>query len=71
MLEKKVKLLGSQHIKDHWRFGPYTPIFLIPGTLLLGFYCGARSIGAIGESNGKSQLAKYLQNSYSFESYGG
>ena len=25
----------------------------------------------IGESNDKSQLAKYLQNSYAFESYGG
>ena len=23
--------------KDHWRFGPYTPIFLIPRTLLLTF----------------------------------
>ena len=24
-------------MKDHWRFGPYTPIFLIPRTLLMGF----------------------------------
>ena len=57
--------------KDHWRFGPYTPIFLIPRTLLLSFWCGACSISAIRESNGKSQLAKYFQNSYSFDSYGG
>ena len=57
--------------KDHWRFGPYTPIFLIPRTLLLSFWCGACSINGIGGSNGKSQLAKYFQNSYALESYGG
>ena len=57
--------------KDHRRFGLYTPIFLIPRTLLLGIKCGACSISATGESNGKSQLANYLQNSYAFESYGG
>ena len=28
-------------------------------------------MSAIGESNGKSQLAKYFQNSYALESYGG
>ena len=50
--------------KDHWRFGPSTPIFLIPRTLLL-------SVSAIGESNGKSQLAKYFQISYALERYGG
>ena len=57
--------------KDHRRFGPYTPIFLIPRTLLLSFWCGACSIRAIDESNGKSQLAKYFQNSYALEIYGG
>ena len=29
------------------------------------------SINEIGGSNGKSQLAKYFQNSYALESYGG
>ena len=57
--------------KDHWRFVPYTPIFLIPRMLLLSFWCGACSISTIGESNGKSQLAKYFQNSYALQSYGG
>ena len=57
--------------KDHWRFGPYTPIFLIPRTLLLSFLCGVCSISEIGESNGKSQLAKYFQNFYTLGSYGG
>ena len=45
-----------------------TPIFLIPRTLLLGFWCGACSISAIGESNGKSRRANYFQNSYTLES---
>ena len=36
--------------KDHWRFGPYTPIFLIPRTLLLSFWCGACNVSAIGKS---------------------
>ena len=31
----------------------------------------ACSISAIGESNGKSQLARYFQNSDALESYGG
>ena len=57
--------------KDHWRFGPYTPIFLISRTLLLSVWCDACSISAIGESHGKSQLAKYFQNSYALERYGG
>ena len=57
--------------KDHWRFEPYMPIFLIPRTLHLSFWCGACSISAIVESNGKSQLAKYFPNSYALESYGG
>ena len=35
--------------------------FLIPRTLLLSFWCDACSISVIGESNGKSQLAKYFQ----------
>ena len=48
--------------KDHWRFGPYTLIFLIPRTLLFSFCCDACSISAIGEFDGKSQLAKYFQN---------
>ena len=43
------------------------PIFLIPRTLLLSFWCNACSISAIGESDGKSQLAKYFQNSYALE----
>ena len=47
--------------KDHWRFGHYTPIFMIPRTLLLSFWCDVCSISAIGEFNGKSQLAKYFQ----------
>ena len=55
---------GVKWTKDHWRFGPYTPIFLIPRTLLLSLWCGTCSISAIGESNGQSQLAKYFQNSY-------
>ena len=46
-------------------------IVVFPRTLLLSFWCGACSISAIGESNGKSQLAKYFQNSYALESYGG
>ena len=45
--------------------------FLIPRTLLMSFWCDACSVSAIGESNGKSQLAKYFQNSYALESYGG
>ena len=57
--------------KDHWRFGPYTPIFLILKTLLLSFRCDACSISAICEFYGKSQLAKYFQNSYALERYGG
>ena len=47
--------------KDHWLFGPYTPIFLIPRILLLSFLCDACSISAIGESNGKSQLANIFK----------
>ena len=39
--------------------------------MLLSFWCGACSISAIGESNGKSQLAKKFQNSYALASYGG
>ena len=27
----------TELVKDHWRFGPYTPIFLIPRTLLSSF----------------------------------
>ena len=64
------KSLGYLNSKDHWRFGPYTPIFLIPRTLILSFWCDACSISAIGESNNKSQLAKYFQNSYALERYG-
>ena len=45
--------------------------FLILKTLILSFWCGACSIGAIGESNDKSQLAKYFQISYTLERYGG
>ena len=55
----------------HWRFGPYTPIFLNSRTLLLSSRCGSCSISAIGESNGKSQLAKNYQNSCALESYCG
>ena len=55
---------------DNWRFRLYTPIFLIPRTLLLSFWCGACSISAICESYGKSQLAKYFENSHTLKSYG-
>ena len=47
------------------------PNFLIPRTLLFSFWCNACSISAIVESNGKSQVAKYFQNSYALERYGG
>ena len=57
--------------KDHWRFGPYTPIFLIHRTMLLSFCFVTCSISAIGESIGKSQLSEYFQNFYALESYGG
>ena len=57
--------------KDHCWFRPYTPIFLIPRTLLLSFWCDACSINAIGESNGKSQQANYFKNSYAPGRYGG
>ena len=30
-------IVGCTVGKDHWRFGPYTPIFLIPRMLLLSF----------------------------------
>ena len=40
-------------------------------TTVLSFWCDACSIGAIRASHGKSQLAKYFQNSYTFEKYGG
>ena len=33
------------------------------------FWSDACSISAIGESNGKSKLAKYFQNSYALERY--
>ena len=56
-------------IKDHWRCGPYMPFFLIPWTLLLSFWCDACSISAIGESNHKSQIANFFQNSYTLERY--
>ena len=71
--ERYIPLPASNFLcqsKDHWRFGPYTPIFLNPRTLLLSFRCDACSISAIGESNSKSQLAKYFQNSYALERYG-
>ena len=48
-----------------------TAIFLIPRMLLLSSWCGALSISAIGESHDKSKLAKYFQNSYALESFGG
>ena len=64
-------VIGESNLKFERIIGPYTPIFLIHRTLLLSFKCGACSISAIGESNGKSQLAKYFQNSYALESYGG
>ena len=47
------------------------PIFLIPRALLLSFWCDTSRISAIDESNGRSQLAKYFQNSYALEIYGG
>ena len=66
-----IKAVIKDQPKDHLRFRPYTPIFLIPRTLLLSFWCDAFSISVICESNGKSQIAKYSQNSYALETYGG
>ena len=67
----KVSKLHVLSRKGHWRFRPYTPIFLIPRTLLLSFWCGTCSISPIGEYNGKRQLAKYFKISYALERYGG
>ena len=57
--------------KDHIRYGPYMPIFLITRTLRLSFWCDACSISAIGRPNCKSQLAKYFQISYALEDMAG
>ena len=59
--------MATLETKDHWRYGPYTTIFLIPRTLIFSFWCDACSISAKGESNDKSQLAKYFQNAFALE----
>ena len=52
-------------------FGLIRLFFLIPRTQVFNFWCDACSISAIGESNVKSQLAKYFQNSYALRDMAG
>ena len=37
LIFSRQRLTYIRRLKGHWRFGPYTPIFLIPRTLLLSF----------------------------------
>ena len=67
----KTRKTGAKRVRIIDGLGLIRLFFLIPRTLLLSFWCDACSISAIGESNGKSQLGKYFQNSYALERYGG
>ena len=51
-----------------WALYPY---FMTSRTLFLSLWCDAFSINAIGESNGKSQLSKYFQNSFTLKGIAG
>ena len=66
LAEIMLKKIAGERIIDC--LGLISLFFWFPERCLWASAC---SISAIGEFNGKSHLAKYFQNSYALESYGG
>ena len=67
-----VRFLAAAAYKGSLTVCALYAFFLIPRTLHFSFWCDACSISAVGESNGKSQLANpfFFLNSYTLERNG-